>query len=86
MDAFDGRQPARIIELMPEKPTSTFRLHPVTKKRLDDIAAELGKSRTEVLEIAIHHLAGTLGAGLGVYVIVNPNPLLKLHKRPGRAS
>lgn len=76
----------RIIALVPT-PTiqSTVRLAEPAHEELQRLADKLGKSRPEVLELAIIHLSGTLRAGQPVYLDPPPEPPGR-HKRARRVA
>lgn len=84
MELFGGAT-ARIIELMPEKTPTTFRLSPLAKRRLRAMAESTDRSDAEILEIAIAHLLGTLDRDQPVWM-TGTKPLPKTHKRPPDAA
>lgn len=76
----------RIIALVPTPKTqSTFRLADPIIEELQRLADKLGKSRPEVVELAITHLAGTVRAGQPVYIDPPPKPPAS-HKRGRRVA
>jgi len=78
----------RIIALVPETRASTFRLNTELRAHVDHLAKQLGKSRPEIVRLAIVHLAGTLRSGQPVFIDVPaPSPdEPKSHKRARRAA
>jgi hypothetical protein len=74
---------ARIIELMPDP--SAFRISPLAKRQLKQLAEQQDKSDAEILEIAIAHLLGTLDRDQPVWM-TGTKPVPKGHKRPPDAA
>lgn len=63
-----------MIALMPEKTASNFRLSLQTQRRLAKLALRLGKSKTEVLELAVTHLLGSLERDQAVWLTAPSEP------------
>jgi hypothetical protein len=85
---FDNGNTARIIELMPERPASAFRLSPLARRRLKALAEKMDKPESQIVELAITHMAGTYARDLPLQVTVpdeDPDPA-KAHKAARRAS
>ena len=84
----DGGFEARIIELMPETPASSFRLNEQARRRLEAMVRQTGKSRTELLELAITDLRARLLRGEGIVMTIpdEPDDPPKSHKRPRRVA
>jgi hypothetical protein len=83
-----GLQPARlgrIIELVPTKTQSSFRLSDSALEELQRLAEKLGKARPDVVELAISHLSGTLAHDQPVYIGPPPDAP-KSHKRRSHAA
>jgi hypothetical protein len=68
-----------IIHIVPT-PASSFRLSPRIKRTLERLARQRGKSMSEVLELAISHLDGTLRNGLPIYLDEPDNDRPNSHK------
>ena len=76
----------RIIALVPTPKTqSTFRLADPIVAELQHLADKLGKSRPDVVELAITHLAGTIRNGQPVYIDPPPKAPAS-HKRARRVA
>ena len=75
----------RIITLVPDKTQASFRLSDQVLDELQRLADRLGKSRPDVLELAVTHLSGTLEHNQPVFIGPPPKPPAS-HKRVRRAS
>ncbi len=85
-EGFTVEEQGRIIALVPtETIQSTFRLAEPVHDELQRLADRLGKTRPEIIGLAITHLSGTLRAGQPVYIDPPPDTP-KSHKRPHRAA
>ena len=88
MERFDNDGTARIIELMPERPASAFRLSPLARRRLKDLAEKMDKPESQIVELAITHFSGTMARDLPFYGTVpdEDSDPPKAHKAARRAS
>ncbi len=73
---------------MPATPPSQFRLSRLAKRRLTDLAEKMDKPESEVVELAITHMAGTYARDLPMQVTVpdEDSDPPKAHKAARRAS
>ena len=73
---------------MPETPVSRFRLNELARRRLKAMAAQTGKSESELVELAITDLRARLLRGEGVVMTIpdDPDDGPKSHKRPRRVA
>ncbi len=88
VERFDNDGTARIIELMPERPASAFRLSPLARRRLKDLAEKMDKPESQIVDEAITHMAGTYARDLPLQITVpgeDTDPP-KAHKAARRAS
>ena len=77
--AVRNRETGAIITLMPTSPTS-FRLSPRTRRTLSRLAKQRGKSMSEILELAVSHLDGTLRNRQPIYLDEPDDDQPKAHK------
>lgn len=73
---------------MPETPVSRFRLNAITRRRLDAMAVQTGKSEKELVELAITNLRAALLRGAPIVMTIpdEPDDPPKAHKRPRRVA
>lgn len=73
---------------MPERPASAFRLSTLARRRLKDMAEKMDKPESQIVELAITHLAGTTQRDQPVFMTVpdEDSDPPKAHKAARRAS